>query len=82
MSLDERIITQAILEGYFEKFKSSLDLDVAIVGGGPSGLTAARLLAADGFNVALFERTLSLGGGMGGGGMYGEALDAGLFAGA
>lgn len=69
MSLDERIITEAILDGYFAKFKSSLDLDVAIVGGGPSGLTAARLLAADGFNVALFERKLSLGGGMWGGGM-------------
>ena len=69
MSLDERIITEAILDGYFAKFKSSLDLDVAIVGGGPSGLTAARILARDGFNVALFERKLSLGGGMWGGGM-------------
>jgi thiamine thiazole synthase len=69
MPLDERIITEAILDGYFAKFRSSLDLDVAIVGGGPSGLTTARLLAADGFNVALFERKLSLGGGMWGGGM-------------
>jgi len=69
MPLDERTITEAILEGYFAKFKSSLNLDVAIVGGGPSGLTAARLLAKDGFNVALFERKLSLGGGMWGGGM-------------
>jgi len=69
MPLDERIITEAILQEYFTKFKSSLALDVAVVGGGPSGLTAARLLAADGFNVALFERKLSLGGGMWGGGM-------------
>lgn len=69
MSLDERIITQAIASAYFEKFNQSLDLDVAIVGGGPSGLTAAWKLAAQGFNVALFERKLSMGGGMWGGGM-------------
>ncbi|KUG28512.1 thiazole biosynthetic enzyme thi4 / ribose 1,5-bisphosphate [hydrocarbon metagenome] len=69
MALNERIITEAILTEYFEKFKECLDLDVAIVGGGPSGLTAAYRLAADGFKVALFERKLSIGGGMWGGGM-------------
>ena len=69
MVLDERIITEAIAAKYFEKFRSCLDLDVAIVGGGPSGLTAGWKLAEQGFKVALFERKLSLGGGMWGGGM-------------
>jgi len=69
VALDERIISEAILTRYYEKFKSSLDLDIAVVGGGPAGLTAAYLLARDGFNVAVFERKLSVGGGMWGGGM-------------
>ncbi|MFP4316940.1 MAG: sulfide-dependent adenosine diphosphate thiazole synthase [Desulfovibrionales bacterium] len=69
MMLNERIISEAILTRYFDKFKSALDLDVAIVGGGPSGMTAGWRLASQGFNVALFERKLSLGGGMWGGGM-------------
>ncbi len=69
MSLNETVVTEAILDAYCAKFKSALNLDVAIVGGGPSGLTAARKLAEGGFNVAIFERKLSLGGGMWGGGM-------------
>jgi thiamine thiazole synthase len=69
MALDERLISEAILTRYFEKFRDCLDLDVAVVGGGPSGLTASWLLAEQGFRVALFERKLSIGGGMWGGGM-------------
>jgi len=42
---------------------------VAIVGGGPSGLVAGYYLARAGKKVALFERKLSVGGGMWGGGM-------------
>ena len=64
MIIDERIVTEAIAGSFFEKFKSCIDLDVAIVGGGPSGLTAAWRLARAGRNVALFERKLSIGGGM------------------
>ncbi len=67
--LDEKIITEAITSRYFEKFQECLDLDVAIVGGGPSGMTAGMKLAQQGFKVAMFERKLSLGGGMWGGGM-------------
>lgn len=69
MGLDERVISEAIITKYFEKFKNCLSVDVAIVGGGPSGMTAGYKLAKEGFKVAMFERKLSLGGGMWGGGM-------------
>lgn len=67
--LDERRISRIIVEGFTSKLLDSLDLDVAIVGGGPAGLVAGRDLAMKGVKVALFERKLSLGGGMWGGGM-------------
>jgi len=51
------------------KFSDYLELDVAIVGAGPSGLMAALRLAQKGHKVAIFERKLSIGGGMWGGGM-------------
>ena len=38
------------------------DLDVAIVGGGISGLTAARTLCRHGVRVRLFEREAACGG--------------------
>ncbi len=69
MALDERIITQAIIDRYFQKIKGNLSVDVAVVGGGPSGLVASYFLSKEGFKVALFERKLSIGGGMWGGGM-------------
>ncbi len=64
MELDEILITRAIIERYTEKLLNNLDVDVAIVGGGPSGLTPAWLLAKQGWKVAVFERKLSIGGGM------------------
>ncbi|MCD6350550.1 MAG: thiazole biosynthesis protein [Armatimonadetes bacterium] len=67
--LQETAITRAIMESFVEDFGNSLDLDCAIVGAGPSGLTAARLIARQGFKVAVFERELHVGGGMWAGGM-------------
>ncbi len=69
MELDETTITRGIIEGFSEKFLNYLNMDVAIGGGGPAGLVAAYYLAKAGKKVALFERKLSLGGGMWGGGM-------------
>jgi len=69
MALDEVVITKAIIDRYYEKLINSLDTDVAIVGGGPSGLVAGYFLAKAGKKVVLYERKLSAGGGMWGGGM-------------
>lgn len=69
MTLNETTITKAILTRYFDKLCSCLELEVAIVGAGPSGMVAAYHLAKAGRKVAIFERKLSIGGGMWGGGM-------------
>ncbi|QTA91288.1 sulfide-dependent adenosine diphosphate thiazole synthase [Desulfonema magnum] len=69
MELNEVIITKAIIDRFYAKLKDNLETDVAIVGGGPSGLVAGYYLAKAGKKVALFERKLSIGGGMWGGGM-------------
>jgi thiazole biosynthesis enzyme len=69
MELDEIVISRAIIETYTKKLTACLDLDVAVVGGGPAGLVAGHFLAKEGFRVALFEKKLSIGGGMWGGGM-------------
>ncbi len=65
----ERIVSAGIIDSYFNKLKNHLTLDVAIVGGGPSGLVAAYYLARAGKRVAIFERKLAPGGGMWGGAM-------------
>ena len=41
----EKLVSLGIVEAYFSKLKAHLELDVAIVGGGPSGLVAAYYLA-------------------------------------
>ena len=65
----EKQVSQGIIRTYFEKLENNLDLDVAIVGGGPSGIVAAYYLAKAGLKVAQFDRKLSPGGGMWGGAM-------------
>lgn len=75
MALDDVKISRAIIERYSAKLVESLESEVVIVGGGPAGLTAAYYLAQAGKRVVLFERHLSLGGGMWGGGiMFNEIV--------
>jgi thiamine thiazole synthase len=65
----ETEVSKGIISTYFDKLERNLNLDVAIVGGGPSGIVAAYYLAQAGLKVALFDRKLAPGGGMWGGAM-------------
>jgi len=69
MKLDDVASSRAIIEAHQRKLLASLESDVVIVGAGPSGLTAGRLLAGAGLKVVIVERKLAPGGGIWGGGM-------------
>ena len=65
----ETKVSRGIISTYFDKLQDCLELDAAIVGGGPSGIVAAYYLAKAGLKVAQFDRKLAPGGGMWGGAM-------------
>jgi thiamine thiazole synthase len=67
--MDEVIISKAITESYLKDLLDSMEVDVAIAGAGPSGMVASYYLAKSKVKVAIFEKKLSVGGGMWGGGM-------------
>ena len=69
MAAIENVISSAIVRSYTEKLLNHLEVDVAMVGAGPSALVAAFYLAKAGKKVAVFERKLAPGGGTWGGGM-------------
>ncbi|MCC6021036.1 MAG: sulfide-dependent adenosine diphosphate thiazole synthase, partial [Thermoproteaceae archaeon] len=64
----EARIARAIIRHGLEDLEECSDVDVVIVGAGPSGLTAARYLAERGYRVVIYERRYSFGGGIGPGG--------------
>ncbi len=75
MKLDEIKISKAIIETYKDKLLDALRVDAAIVGAGPAGMVCGYYLAKSGAKVAIFERKLSVGGGMWGGGvMFNEIV--------
>ena len=67
--VDEVSITKDIIGEALSSMLDNAKVDVIIAGGGPAGLVAAKFIAEAGAKVALFERKLSPGGGMWGGGM-------------
>ncbi|HIE15086.1 TPA: thiazole biosynthesis protein [Candidatus Bathyarchaeota archaeon] len=67
--VDESAITNLIVKSASEDWLKISKSDVVVVGAGPSGLTAANYLAKAGLKTVVFERKLSGGGGIGGGGM-------------
>jgi thiazole biosynthesis enzyme len=69
VKIDEVTISRAIIESFTKEFLGALDVDVAIAGAGPSGMTAAYYLAQEGVKTVIFEKNLRVGGGMPGGGM-------------
>ncbi len=69
MQLDDIIISKAITESFMKDFMEAMDVDVAIGGAGPSGMTAAYYLARQGVRTVIFERQLRVGGCMPSGGI-------------
>ncbi len=67
--VDEADISRAIIEEYMKELYDYTECDVIVVGSGPSGSVAAKILAENGLKTAIFERNLKPGGGMYVGGM-------------
>ncbi|WP_340819975.1 sulfide-dependent adenosine diphosphate thiazole synthase [Methanolobus sp. WCC4] len=59
----EKDITRSIVEEFTNDFLNHIESDVIIVGGGPSGLVAARDLASSGLKTVVLESNNYFGGG-------------------
>ncbi len=62
-SVSEKDVTRAIVSEFAKQFSDYVESDCLIVGAGPSGLMAGKVLAEKGFKVLIIERNNYLGGG-------------------
>ena len=67
-STTESEITKAIVSNFSEDMKKFVKTDVIVIGGGPSGLIAAKEIAKQNIDVLIIERNNYLGGGFWAGG--------------
>lgn len=61
--VQEKDVTRAIVSAFMTQFNEYVESDTVIVGGGPSGLICAKILAEAGLKVLVVERNNYLGGG-------------------
>ncbi len=61
--MSEKDVTRAIVSEFSREFSEYVESDCLIIGGGPSGLMAGKILAAGGRRVLIVERNNYLGGG-------------------
>jgi thiazole biosynthesis enzyme len=68
--VSEKDVTRAIIRSFAKQLDEYVESDVIIVGGGPSGLVAAKEMAEKGLKVLILERNNYLGGGFWIGGYF------------
>jgi len=61
--IEEKDVTRAIVSGFSQMLSEYAESDVIIVGGGPSGLMAGKVLSENGIKTVIIERNNYLGGG-------------------